>query len=567
MSRSRYVYTNANLAVPTPESITATRDKSCILYPYDLSGVSIYNGWTAVTQGNGGNFKGVLISDRHLIFATHVMTGGTPANFKMVFINNNNQNFTYTVSSVITLTNDIMIGVLTTTVDPSLKKYKVLPYNFFINYTNKTLNKYQSPLTAFYLTVNTNDNLLNTVCVADCTASFPPSVNTPSLALYVSYDALRASYVLPTPPGNSSNPVFAILNNELIYLGGLWVSDGTIGGGGSLIASCPFISAHIKSINNAMTSLAGTSYQLTQLDISNYSTYNLPQTPWVNPFNDTYTYRLRPTIFGTGYHPGTIKIYDNGIYLDQVSSTNNNLWTFIPSSNLSLGSHEIKTTSFVSGEESNYSVSRTLSVQQLPAPVVTGIGNSSIYDLTPTINGTCISSTPDSDNLALKLYIDGVYAYTGAQNAGNWSVAITEPGFTIGVQVVITATISVTYNSAENVSPVSNAFNYTVTRTPSPVLSATSPTTDTTPTITLSSIIVPEANYVVLVYMSTDPNASVDTYSLASPPTATGPDGNGNFTWTPGSALSPGTYYFSASQRWNLFNISNRSSRLTIVIQ
>ena len=99
---------------------TWVRDTNCFAYSYDLTGAAVY-----VAGALSYNKSAVLVSNKHVIFAAHTM-GSPTTPFEIKFVNNSNQVFTYNVSNYVTITNtDIMIGVLNTTVDSSLKIYKV----------------------------------------------------------------------------------------------------------------------------------------------------------------------------------------------------------------------------------------------------------------------------------------------------------------------------------------------------------------------------------------------------------------------------------------------------------
>jgi hypothetical protein len=74
--------------------------------------------------------------------------------------------------------------------------------------------------------------------------------------------------------GDSGNIVFIPFNQEIVVLGTIYQTDAT---GpvppGSKVGISSFIAPHIDQINTAMTTLAGTSYSLTQADVSIYRTF------------------------------------------------------------------------------------------------------------------------------------------------------------------------------------------------------------------------------------------------------------------------------------------------------
>ena len=68
--------------------------------------------------------------------------------------------------------------------------------------------------------------------------------------------------------GDSGNIIFASVNNEIVLLG-TWYLGGSSKNPGNNIGTSSYIPSNISTINSVMTSLAGSSYSLTQLDLSN----------------------------------------------------------------------------------------------------------------------------------------------------------------------------------------------------------------------------------------------------------------------------------------------------------
>ena len=116
-----------------------TRNTNCIMTKnyngYDTSGISL-NLYGVGSQG------ATLISNRHVLLANHVSSTFTLPQ-TVYFVNNSNVTFTYTITSLSRIGassgtgyTDISIGYLNSTVDPSLKYYKVFPSNF-LDYLKK----------------------------------------------------------------------------------------------------------------------------------------------------------------------------------------------------------------------------------------------------------------------------------------------------------------------------------------------------------------------------------------------------------------------------------------------
>ena len=245
-----------------------TRNTNCILSSangYDTTGISV----GIVPYGGIG---GTLISNRHVLLARHTAAGTTPGS-TIYFVNNSNTAFPYTIASVQPVGpssgigyTDIAIGYLNTTVDASLKYYKVFPSNF-LNYlslgalssTFQYLNPY---LPLFYM-----DQEKRFLC-GDCDGLNLVDATSPLLNLVFSTDAERFNNSELAVGGDSGNIIFAAVNNEIVLLGSLWTGSTSIKSVGYQIGFSSYICPNISAINSVMTSLAGTSYSLTQLDLS-----------------------------------------------------------------------------------------------------------------------------------------------------------------------------------------------------------------------------------------------------------------------------------------------------------
>ena len=269
---------------------------------YDTTGTSMATSAASGYDGTGG--QGVtLISNRHVLMANHVsaLWGTTIISasiniaaqypITVYFVNNNNTVFTYTINSAANVATigpssgngytDISIGYLNTTVDPSLRFYKVIPSNF-LNYTQKEYDQLISRdelvpyFPVFYMDGgDTNNGVIpnpyqkRTWCGNFATVDSAPN-NIPKI--YAPIAGKRFNNCQAIVGGDSGNIIFIPFNQEIVVIGTWWWTtlariSGDILGGSS------FIAPHIDQINTAMTTLAGTSYSLTQADVSIYRTF------------------------------------------------------------------------------------------------------------------------------------------------------------------------------------------------------------------------------------------------------------------------------------------------------
>ena len=73
--------------------------------------------------------------------------------------------------------------------------------------------------------------------------------------------------------GDSGNIIFAPVNNEIVVLGGWYTGSPSSKAVGNTIGISSYICPNISAINSAMTTLAGTSYSLTEISLSSYYPY------------------------------------------------------------------------------------------------------------------------------------------------------------------------------------------------------------------------------------------------------------------------------------------------------
>ena len=185
------------------------------------SWVSVFN-WTGVSagiNGLGGVGGGTLITRRHVLFAHHVPYPARP--FDIFFVNADSRTFTYKVTNIQQVgDSDISIGTLDRDADASLFVYKILPDNWTQFIANKTERFNQMGVsftnqmfvlpvlyTNYDRRVATGD-VVN-VRMGTATVNIPAFENARAFG-----EALRV--------GDSGNPIFVPVGNELVLLGGWW---------------------------------------------------------------------------------------------------------------------------------------------------------------------------------------------------------------------------------------------------------------------------------------------------------------------------------------------------------
>ena len=189
------------------------------------SWVRVFN-WTGVAagiNGLGGVGGGTLISRRHVLLSNHVPYPNKPAGpFDIFFVNASSRTFTYKVTNVQQVgSTDIAIGTLDRDADPSLNVYRVLPDNWTQYIANKVIQPtatfiavgITAPTQSFVLPVLYSGQTRK-VSTADVTSIVGglAGVDIPAFEVARAFgDGLRG--------GDSGNPIFAMLGDELVLLG------------------------------------------------------------------------------------------------------------------------------------------------------------------------------------------------------------------------------------------------------------------------------------------------------------------------------------------------------------
>lgn len=234
------------------------RNTSCWAYDIDLTCISPWNSYGVQYRA------GTLISPRHIILARHY---NIPVGNTLRFVTQDNVVITRTViaTAVVDTSTDLQVSLLDEDVPETITFAKVLPDNW----------QDYVPGLAFGLPVLYTDQqekalictgMLNGIRIANPLAWFIKRITPASV-----YEK-RALLFEIIVGGDSGNPSFFIINNELVILSTWWHSSGT---DEPEHPSCdgPNIAYFKTAINTAMSTVGG-GYQLTEVDLSGFPTYS-----------------------------------------------------------------------------------------------------------------------------------------------------------------------------------------------------------------------------------------------------------------------------------------------------
>lgn len=232
---------------------TYVRNTSCWAYPYR-------NVMTCISPWNSHNSHrraGTLITPRHIIFAAHyqIANGST-----IRFIDPDNNVVERTMTHRVSHPDyspyypDLTVGILDSDVDADILPCKFLPDNWQ-NYLPTNIEKIPA------LTLDQEEKAL-------VTDGF--SISTTYTSFRVPTDSKRLEFYESKIVGDSGNPAFLIIDNELVLLT-VW----TFGGAGSG-TSITYFKDDINSMIQSCDALASvsTGYTLTEIDLSSYNDYS-----------------------------------------------------------------------------------------------------------------------------------------------------------------------------------------------------------------------------------------------------------------------------------------------------
>lgn len=254
---------NAEIAKPIYSTQNHTsaiyvRNTNCWAADLDLTCISPWNS----TDGN--RMAGTLISPRHVLFVEHFdfhpSVGAT-----IRFVTTNNTVISRTITALATHPDyvpfypDITIGVLNSDVPPSISFAKILPQNWETYFPSMSNPPFEyDPLGRIpALSLDQEEKALVSEWAAIRYA-------TPPRNLFLSpVNEQRLAFFENLILGDSGNPAFLIINNELVILN-TW-TYGNAGSGTSIVD-------HKNAINAMMTTLGG-GYQVTEVDLSSFPAY------------------------------------------------------------------------------------------------------------------------------------------------------------------------------------------------------------------------------------------------------------------------------------------------------
>lgn len=246
------VYTSQNHIAP---SYTRNASLWAVDYVQALTALSPWNSSTGPTKA------GVLVSPRHVLFATH-FTPATGCTIRFVAADGTVCDRTLSAVQSLTVTDapnlypDITVGVLDSDVAAGISFAKIFSATAI---TSKlpNLNVYHLPAAGTdqeekLLVRNWVNMPTTTGATAYCAFQAPGNTGD---------DINRSAFYENFVSGDSGSPQFVFVNGEMVLLAAL-----TFGGGGSGTS----VTAFASSINTAMTALGG-GYQLTEIDVSTFA--------------------------------------------------------------------------------------------------------------------------------------------------------------------------------------------------------------------------------------------------------------------------------------------------------
>ncbi len=239
-ANAKPIFTTQNHATPS-----YVRNTGCWTSGIDMTCISPWNSAGGATRG------GTLISPRHILFCAHyqIDNGST-----IRFVDANNNIVTRTMVTKLTHPSyspyypDISIGVLDSDVPNSIGFAKILPSNW-ASYLPSLSSNRRIPC----LVLDQEEKAL----IAELY-----SLSTTSILLNPS-NATRLSYYENMITGDSGNPVFLIINGQLVII--TVITYGGAGSGTSVVF-------HKDAINTMMATLGG-GYSLTEVSLSGFNSY------------------------------------------------------------------------------------------------------------------------------------------------------------------------------------------------------------------------------------------------------------------------------------------------------
>lgn len=246
------------------------------------------------------------------------------------------------------------------------------------------------------------------------------------------------------------------------------------------------------------------------------------------PTNDA-----RPTLNGSAEANARVDIYDNGSFVTSVTADNTGNWNYTPSTDLAQGAHSFTITATdAAGNTSGFSSAAAIVVDTIAPGVPTG--------LAVNANGTTLTGVAEANSTVIITSGSGTVLGTTTANAsGNFTFTLNPPQIS-GQTLQVSA-----QDAAGNIGTAGNVLAPFTGVPPAPVISsvfddvgtitglvtAGKTTNDTRPTLSGTA----------------QANAVINLYNNGTLMGSTTADGNGIWSFTPGSALSEGNHAFTAN--------------------
>jgi hypothetical protein len=266
----RLVYSSQNPYGGVGDAGTWVRNPNCWIN--GVSNISCFS--PAQLSGASWNTRGgTLITRKHVLFAKHFVTsvlpnGGTP----LIFVDENNNAIRRNIIQYSYDTTDIAIALLDNEVPSNIKIAKVLPTNFtdyiatttgFSGYdiNNPGIQRLLFSPQLYAVGLDQEEKAILKMLHECDIGAIGGSPNTTFYHLASIYNVSSSnqyeSWTEDMVVGDSGNPVFLIIDNELVILTTWWTS---IGG--------PFITSRYNEVNSIIESLSpGQGYSLTPINL------------------------------------------------------------------------------------------------------------------------------------------------------------------------------------------------------------------------------------------------------------------------------------------------------------
>jgi hypothetical protein len=265
----RLIYSSQNPHGGTNGAGTWVRNNNCWLN--GISNISCFS--PAQISGHAWNqFGGTLITKKHVLFAKHFLptilpNGGTP----IIFVDENNNAIKRNIIQYGNDATDITIALLDDEVSNNIKIAKILPIDFNNYISGTPISNSNTSLKGFSL-----DPQLYCVALDQEEKAILKIFNfigllglgsQPNIIWYQLFNGGNvtgqyANFTESIVVGDSGNPVFIIIDNELVILTSWWTPS-----------TGPFITGRYNEVNAIIENLSpGQGYSLTPINL--LSVYN-----------------------------------------------------------------------------------------------------------------------------------------------------------------------------------------------------------------------------------------------------------------------------------------------------